>query len=190
MSSPEPSGEEQRAAEAALTRHERLPVGVIVERRKASNPWDDFIWRAIAIVPGAAPPEPWSVMREEPGATQYFAGTFELELHPRETMLYRDNLEGHAPSAYVVLVRDPAVEPHGILVRHVTVSPGDAEAYMDAVSIVDAVPMPDIVRAWLEDYIAAFHVEQVFRRRQRKPYDPRKGPAGRATPGHDGSSGE
>jgi hypothetical protein len=190
MSVPVSSERRDGADDPALTRYERLPVGVIVERRKASNPWDDFIWRAIAIVPGAAPQEPWSVMREEPGATRYFAGTFELELHPRETMLYRENLEGRAPSAYVVLVRDPAVDPHGILVRHVTLSPGDAEAYMDAVSIVDAVPMPDIVRAWLQDYIAAFHVEQVFRKRQRKPYDPRKGPARRSGPGDDGSSGE
>jgi hypothetical protein len=73
-----------------------------------------------------------------------------------------------------VLLRDPAAEPHGIVVREVTVSPGDAEAYMDAESAVEAVPMPDVLQAWLADYVAAFHVEQVFRKRQRKPYDPRK----------------
>ncbi|HEX2116262.1 MAG TPA: DUF3305 domain-containing protein, partial [Alphaproteobacteria bacterium] len=80
-----------------------------------------------------------------------------------------------APSAYIVLARDPAVDPYGIVVRHVTVSPGDAEAYMDAESAVEAVPLPDVVQAWLEDYVAAFHVEEVFRKRKRKPYDPRKG---------------
>lgn len=160
---------------ASLARDERLPVGVIVERRKARNPWDDYVWRAVALVPGAAPPAPWTVVREADGSTQYFAGTFTLELHPRETGLYRENLQARTPSAYVVLVRDDKAEPHGLVVRHVTVSPGDAEAYMDSLSAVDPVPMPDIVRAWLEDYVAAFHVEQEFRKRKRKPHDPRKG---------------
>ena len=53
MTTPEPQP-------TPLARDERLPVGVIVERRKARNPWDDFIWRAVALVPGAAPPAPWS----------------------------------------------------------------------------------------------------------------------------------
>lgn len=167
--------DEQSSGATPLARDERMPVGVIVERRKAHNPWEDFIWRAAAVVPGAAPTAPWSVVREEPDAIQYFAGTFTLELHPRETGLYRDNLTSPSPSVYVAMVRDPAAEPHGIVVRHVTLSPGDAEAYMDAVSTVDPVPMPDVLAAWLADYVAAFHVEEVFRKRERKPYDPRKG---------------
>lgn len=174
MTLPEPS--EDRSDEVQpLARDERMPVGVIVERRKARNPWEDFVWRAVAIVPGAAPQAPWSVVREEADATQFFAGTFTLELHPRETGLYRENLTGRMPSAYVALVRDEKAEPLGLVVRHVTVSPGDAEAYMDPSSSVDAVPLPEVVAAWLADYIAAFHVEQQFRKRHRKPYDPRKG---------------
>jgi hypothetical protein len=172
MTGPERNDEQ---AKLALARDERMPVGVILERRTASNPWDDFVWRAVAIVPGAATTPAWSVVREAAETTQFFAGTFALELHPKETMLYRENLMGRTPSAYVVLVRDPAADPHGIVVRHVTVSPGDAEAYMDAESAVEAVPLPEIVQAWLHDYVAAFHVEEVFRKRKRKPFDPRKG---------------
>jgi hypothetical protein len=175
MTTPDPREEQPADATPAVARDERLPVGVIVERRKARNPWDDFVWRAVALVPGAVPQAPWSVMREEADATRFFAGTFVLELHPRDTALYRENLTGRAPSAYVVLVRDPAVDPHGIVVRHVTLSPGDAEAYSDAISAVDAVPIPDVVAAWLADYVAAFHVEEPFRKRKRKPHDPRKG---------------
>jgi hypothetical protein len=175
-----PDTNDPRHAAPALARHERMPVGVILERRKASNPWDDFIWRAVAVVPGAAPTPAWSVVREEPEATQFFAGTFTLELHPKETALYHANLRGRMPSAYIVMVRDPAADPHGITVRDVTLSPGDAEAYMDAESTVEAVPMPDVLQAWLADYVAAFHVEEAFRKRPRKPYDPRKGgPNGR-----------
>jgi hypothetical protein len=158
-----------------LERHERMPVGVIVERRKAANPWDDYVWRAVAIVPGAAATPPWSLVHDEADAAQFFAGNFELELHPRETIMYRDNLLGQAPSAYVVLRVDPTAEPHGVAVHVVTVSPGDAEAYMDGTYIVEPVPIPDVIAAWLEDYVATFHVEEAFRKRKRKPHDPRKG---------------
>jgi hypothetical protein len=175
--------DEQSTGASPLARDERMPVGVILERRKARNPWDDVIWRAVAVVPGAAATPAWSVAHEEPDATQYFAGTFTLELHPRETGLYRDNLTSPSPAVYVAMVRDPAAEPHGIVVRHVTLSPGDAEAYMDAVSSVDPVPMPDVLAAWLTDYVAAFHVDEVFRKRARKPYDPRKGVARGRGPG-------
>jgi hypothetical protein len=166
----------QDAGEAQpLARHERMPVGVIVERRRANNPWEDHIWRAVAIVPGAASTAPWAVMREEAGTTQFFAGNFELELHPRETLMYRENLLGRSPSAYIVMERDPAAEPHGITIRAVTVSPGDAEAYMDEACSVEPVPLPDAIAAWLEDYVAQFHVDEAFRKRKRKPHDPRKG---------------
>ena len=167
---------EQDVGEAQpLARHERMPVGVIVERRQATNPWDDYIWRAVALVPGAPSNAPWSVVREEGVAVQFFAGNFELELHPRETMMYRDNLLGRSPSAYVVLQLDATAEPHGVAVRLVTVSPGDAEAYMDGAYSVDPVPLPDVIAAWLEDYVAQFHVDEAFRKRKRKPHDPRKG---------------
>ena len=158
-----------------LARHERMPVGVIVERRPAANPWGDFVWRAVAIVPGAAPTALWTVTHEDAGTTQFFAGNFELELHPRETFMYRENLLGHSPSAYVVLHPDPTAEPHGVAVRFVTVSPGDAEAYMDGAYTVDPVSLPDVIEAWLEDYVAQFHVDEAFRKRKRKPHDPRKG---------------
>jgi hypothetical protein len=167
---------DQAAGEAQpLARHERMPVGVIVERRRANNPWEDYIWRAVAIVAGAASTAPWVVMREEAGTTQFFAGTFELELHPRETIMYRENLLGRSPSAYVVVQREPTAEPHGVTIRAVTVSPGDAEAYMDDACSVEPVPLPEAIAAWLEDYVAQFHVDEAFRKRKRKPHDPRKG---------------
>ena len=170
-----PDEDAARPERPALDRHERMPVGVIVERRKAHNPWDDFIWRAVAVVPGVPPAAGWSIVRQDADTTQYFAGCFELELHPRETGLYRENLQAAAPSVYVVMQRDPAATPHGLAIRHVTLSPGDAEAYMDGVSAVEPVPMPEVLIAWLRDYVDTFHVEQEFRKRKRKPYDPRKG---------------
>jgi len=30
----------------------RIPVGVVVERRKADSSWIDFVWRGVGVLPG------------------------------------------------------------------------------------------------------------------------------------------
>ncbi len=41
----------------------RIPVGVVVERRKAFSPWADFIWRPVAVLEGVPDAAPWTVTR-------------------------------------------------------------------------------------------------------------------------------
>jgi len=36
----------------AVTALLRLPVGVVVERRKATSPWVDAVWRPVAVLGG------------------------------------------------------------------------------------------------------------------------------------------
>jgi hypothetical protein len=157
--SPPPAG-------SSLDRHEKMTVGVVVERSKSNNRWQDYSWRSVEVVLGAPETAPWTVMREEGGTTLYFAGTFTMELHPRETPSYRTNLD-LGPHVYVVL-RPDSTQPAGLRLEHVTPSPYEAEAYIESgADIVDKVPMPEVVSAWLVDYVAAFHVEEPFRKRQR-----------------------
>ncbi|MEE8228202.1 MAG: DUF3305 domain-containing protein [Kiloniellales bacterium] len=33
----------------------RVPLGIVVERRAIDNPWIDYRWKAVAVIPGAAP---------------------------------------------------------------------------------------------------------------------------------------
>lgn len=157
-----------------LARHERMPVGVFVERRKAVSAWADFVWRPVAVVAGSPALAPWTVACREGDTVRYFAGVFEMELFPRETANYRTNLSMPDPSVYVVVQSD-ATAPQGLALRFVTVSPSEAEAYMDGAHIVERVPMPEAVGLWLADYVAAYHVEEKFQKRKRKPHDPRKG---------------
>jgi hypothetical protein len=150
----------------SLDRHEKMTVGVVVERRKLDNPWQDYGWQSVEIVPGAPQTAPWTVMREEGSTLLLFAGTFAMELHPRDTISYRTNLE-LGPSIYVVLRADSG-QPYGLRLEMVTPSPYDAEAYMEGgADIVDKVPMPDVIVGWLADYVAAFHVEEEFKKRRR-----------------------
>ena len=38
----------------------RIPVGVVVERRKANSPWVDFVWRPVAVLGGLPDAAPWT----------------------------------------------------------------------------------------------------------------------------------
>lgn len=158
---------ESGAAGEPLDRHETLTVGVIVERRKAKSAWADFVWQPVEAVTLMPPLAAWSVMRESDGVTRFFAGPFTMELHPKETIAYRANLISEHPSIYVVLRADSDA-PHGWRLELVTPSPADAEAYMEGgADIVDKVPMPEEVAAWLSAYVDTFHVEEEFRKRRR-----------------------
>ncbi len=149
-----------------LDRHEKMTVGVIVERRKVESRWQDYSWRPVEIVIGAPATAAWTLIREEGPTALFFAGTFTLELHPRETASYKTNLEMGA-AVYVVLRPDDG-EPQGMRLQHVTVSPYEAEAYtVSGTDLVAKTPMPELLAAWLDDYIKAFHVEEQFRKRQR-----------------------
>ncbi len=33
----------------------RVPLGIVVERRAIDNPWIDYRWKAVGVIPGAAP---------------------------------------------------------------------------------------------------------------------------------------
>jgi hypothetical protein len=106
----------------------------------------------------------------------WFAGNHTLELFVAETIMYKMNLEQREPGIYAVLRRDPSAPPPGIAVKHVTASPGEAEAFsVDGEHIVARVALPEAIGQLLADYVAAHHVEQVFKKRKRSNIDPRKG---------------
>ncbi len=156
-------------------RHETLTVGVIVERRKGRTAWQDFVWQPVEVVTVLPPLAPWSVMCEEGGTTRFFAGAFTMELHPRETVTYRMNLIDERPGIYVVL-REDASAPHGMTLVLASPSPAEAEAYMEGgMAVIDKVPLPEEIALWLDAYVAAFHVEEPFRKRQRGRDKPKSG---------------
>lgn len=160
-------------APAPIARHARSVVAVFVQRSKATTPWETYVWRPLAVLPGAPATAPWTIIQQTEVTTQFFAGVVEIELYPRETGNYRRNLEADEPSVYVVLRRD-AGSSVGIALAHVTVSPSEAEAYMDGEHIVERVAMPGMLGAWLADYVSANHVEEAFTKRQRQRYSPNK----------------
>ncbi len=144
----------------------RIPVGVVVERSKASSPWADFNWRPTAVLPGAPEAQPWTVLSESEDRTTFYAGQAEVELHPGDTSSYRDNLSNSDAKLWVVL-RPTGSEPPFIVVR-VTADGSEGEGFTAAGDdIVDQVPMPDSIRDAIDEYIAGHHVERPFYKRTR-----------------------
>jgi hypothetical protein len=149
----------------------RIPVGVVVERRKATSTWIDHVWRPLSVLPGEPATPPWSLLSEDGPAAVFFAGDASIELYRTDTSHYRDNLATGAPLVWVVL-RPTGHEPP-FEIATVTANPAEGEAYTGpGTDLVDSVPMPDAVREIVTAFVAEHHVEQPFFKRERKRADP------------------
>jgi hypothetical protein len=157
-----------------------MPVGVVVERRDSRSPWQDYEWCPVAVIPWAPAIESWRRLRQGPGWAQFHAATLDLELFRKETEGYKVNLSGNPPALYVVLRRGQAADEPEVTPFKVTVCPYEAQDYLDGGDdIVEAVPMPEPVIAFVKAFIDAHHVDEPFVKRKRTPYDPRKAGFGR-----------
>ena len=149
----------------------RIPVGVVVERRKADSPWIDFVWRGIGVLPDEPEMTPWTVIREQEGTTLFYAGSATVDLYRSETERYGDNLATGAPSIWIVLTPSEGTWPYAVSV--VTADPAEGEAFTEAgANLVEAVPMPEVLHRAIENFITEHHVETEFVKRERRRADP------------------
>lgn len=149
----------------------RIPVGVVIERRKAKSQWVDHVWRAIAVLPGVPDTAPWSVLEQSPEVAAIYAGAAEVGLYRSEAAMYRDNLASGEPALWVVL-RPTEVDPPYDIVT-VTADPSEGEGYTAAgADIVESVPMPETVREAVAAFVAEHHVEEAYFKRKRDHADP------------------
>jgi Protein of unknown function (DUF3305) len=155
---------------------ETLPLGVVLERRKTDHPWQDFTWRPVGVVPGAPACDPrgaWKLLRDGDGWEHFHSGTLTLSLFRKETEAYKVNLSQQPPRIFVVLrAEEEAGGAHDYVPCLVTASPYEAQDYLDSgEEIVEAVPMPPDVVAFVQGYIDAHHVDEPFYKRKRKRHD-------------------
>ncbi len=163
----------------------RIPVGVVVERRKASSRWADFIWRPVSVLAGLPDAAPWTILATEGETVAFYAGAAEIELYRSDTDNYRRNLESGMPSVWVALQATSNDPPYEIAA--VTADPAEAEGLTEsAQAIVEAVPMPEALRDVVAAFVAEHHVERIFEKRTRDRANPealaRRGPG---FPRHD-----
>lgn len=150
----------------------RIPVSVIVERRKARGPWVDHVWVPVAVLPAPTVARPWTVLHRHDGLTAFIAGQADVELHPSDTLGYKANLESGRPMLWVVL--RPCLDEPGIELHRVLADPTEAEAMVTVggEEVIEPVPMPGPVREAMEAFVAEHHRDRGFFKRKRDRADP------------------
>lgn len=140
-----------------------LEVGVVLRRRPAGGAWPAESWEVAAIVQPTPVAEAGSALN--PAGGLVYAGARTVDLQRGETAAYRDNLTAEHPTIWVAL--EP-VEHGAPSLRAVTVHPGEGEAWASDVGLlVEVAPMPKQLAEVVAGFIATFHVEQPFMKRNR-----------------------
>jgi hypothetical protein len=149
----------------------RIPVGILVERRKAKSAWIDFTWKPVTALPGQPDASAWTRLSEDAEAVTFYAGATDIELYRTETGNYRENLGSGTPLLWIALRPTGSDPPYALFA--VTADPAEGEAWTATdTNLVEAVPMPEAVRVALDAFVAEHHVERPFYKRERDRADP------------------
>ena len=105
----------------------------------------------------------------EGDVVDYHAGTVTLELFRADVEAYLVSLNMAVPSLWVVLDRDESGQsPSDYFLSAITASAYEAQDALDSgESIVEAVPMPDSLAAWIKEFIDMHYIEEPFKKRRR-----------------------
>jgi len=145
-----------------------LPIGAIVRRTPGVTRWVKEIWKPVGVIPGA-PDAFWKEMVRDGEVVDYHAGTVMLELYRADVEAYLVSLNMAVPSIWVVMDRDESGDsPSEYFVSAVTASAYEAQDALDSgESIVEAVPIPESLAAWIKEFIDMHYIEEPFQKRRR-----------------------
>ena len=142
-----------------------MPLGVVIRKVPGVTRWVKHVWKAVAVLPGAGRAE-WNEMRREGDTIEYHAATLPLELFRTDTEAYFHGLSVKVPSIYVVMRESSSSNPLDVVL--VTASPYEAQDYADTgEELVEKVPMPEGLIAWIRDFVELHHEDEVFVKRRR-----------------------
>lgn len=147
---------------------EELALGIVLERRRSSHPWQDHSWHVVDVLLGGGPAGPWRELAAGDGWVRHYAGTLSLSLHADAVPSYRYNLAGRTPAIYVVL--RPSKGPFEVVPFLATACPVEAQDYLGSGDeLVEAVPMPPALFGWIQRFVNRHPVEETFVKRARSP---------------------
>tara|TARA_R110002124_G_scaffold140382_2_gene304828 strand:+ start:235 stop:837 length:603 start_codon:yes stop_codon:yes gene_type:complete len=150
------------------TRKIAMPLGIVIRRQPGSTRWAKWVWRVVAVLPGAGDAD-WTELRREGEIVEYHAATVPLELHRADAEAYMVSLSMTPPTVFVILRRDDdAQSPHEYVVHSATVSAYEAQDYQDSgEEIVEPVPMPEGLVAWVRSFTDVHFTAEEFKKRKR-----------------------
>ena len=142
-----------------------LPVAVLLERRPATSPWQEFVWRASGITIGdKAGDDSLQLVREDGESALFLQGGLELTLYRDECESYYYNIVSDRPRAYVVAhVTDPEQPPEPF---RVSMSFDEAHAYLEGDDEIYDVDVPaELYRATETFVLANYFPEKKTKRK-------------------------
>lgn len=145
-----------------------LKIGAVVRRSPGVTQWARETWKPVAVIPGA-PEAFWKELVREGETVDYHAGTVSMELFRADVEGYLVSLNMATPSVWVIMDRDQTGRsPSGWVVSAVTASAHEALDSLDSgESIVEAVPIPESMAAWIKEFIDMHYVDEPFKKRRR-----------------------
>nr|WP_255448380.1 DUF3305 domain-containing protein [Telmatospirillum sp. J64-1] len=167
------------APEAAAPLHDRVALGLIVQRRDGVTKWQEDVWRPVEVVLNAPAIPGATLLRRSEGCDYYLFGGLGLELHRSDLASYRYNLASGQPRLWIGL-RPGAGEGGKPAVVLVSAAPDEAQAFLDSgEDVVETIAMPADLRAWVESFVLRHPPPPPMRKRKRVNYDPDKAGFGR-----------
>lgn len=137
----------------------------MIRRVPGVTRWASHVWKAIAVLPGAQDAT-WKELRRDGKAVEYHAATLPLELFRTDTEAYLHGLSAKVPAIYVVMREGEDDQPLNVVL--VTASPYEAQDYADTgEELVEKVPMPEGLAAWIRDFVELHHEDEIFIKRRR-----------------------
>lgn len=147
-----------------------LRLGVLAIRRPPVTRWGTGQLRPTAVLtPEPATPANTRLI-EQDGVETWYLGGRDMVLWSGDTAHHRSNLHSGQPQVWVALRgNDPARSE----VVCLTADPYEGEGLVgDLDLVVEAVPMPETVRAAVAAFVAQHHVDIPFKKRKRSPTNP------------------
>lgn len=142
-----------------------MPLGIVIRRVPGVTRWAQHVWKAVAVLPGAGNAS-WKELRRDGDSVEFHAATLPLSLFRTDTEAYLHGLSAKAPAIYVIMRE--GVSEHPLDVTLVTASPYEAQDYADTgEELVEKVPMPEGLVAWIRDFVELHHQDETFIKRRR-----------------------
>jgi hypothetical protein len=131
-----------------------IAVSIIIGRQKAKGAWAEFVWRAVAALPGVPETAPWTIIDSSDDCTRFYGGSAQIDLYRSDVSGYRENLARGTALLWVML-RPTGRETSPYEISAVTAEPSLGEALAENASdLVDTVPMPEAVRSVIAEFVA------------------------------------
>ena len=155
----------EKKLHAIVQKSVSIPLGIVIRKVPGVTRWVDHVWKAVAVLPGAGQAH-WKELRRDGDVIEYHAATVQLELFRTDTEAYLHGLSTKIPAIYVVMRESEGADPLDVVLA--TASPYEAQDYADTgEELVEKVPMPEGLMAWIRDYVEQHHEDEVFIKRRR-----------------------